>query len=239
MEEQFFSIFGKYAGVAILAVCGSFVFFRFLGRKWIDSKFSSALEKFKHEQQMEIELLKFKINGLLDRTTKIQQKEFEVLPEIWSKLVEARACVLSFISPIQTYTNIEKIAEDELPTFLDEVEFNAFEKMKVINSRPQERSNIFQELIREKRFYKNREKLRLFTEYYRKNSILLPLETQSKFNDIEKMLWDAWEEHNLNIMASDYRTRTKYDILKSDGEKSFKEIESLIHSRLWNTKLDA
>jgi len=45
---------GAAAGVA-------FAVFRFLGQKWIDGKFAERLEVYKHQQQRELEQLKFQI----------------------------------------------------------------------------------------------------------------------------------------------------------------------------------
>jgi len=39
---------------------------------------------YKHEQQKELEHLKFSINAQMDRATKLHQREFEALPEAWS-----------------------------------------------------------------------------------------------------------------------------------------------------------
>ena len=54
--------------------------FKLFGEKWLSSKFAKRLEAFKHDQQKEIEHLRFEISKLLDRTIKLHQREFEVLP---------------------------------------------------------------------------------------------------------------------------------------------------------------
>jgi len=57
--------------------------------KWLDSKFEERLQALKHKHGKEIERLRFEIAKLLDRATKLHQREFEVLPEAWSKLNDA------------------------------------------------------------------------------------------------------------------------------------------------------
>src|ERR1700674_4226477 len=80
---SFFGAIGAVVGAAYL-------FFKFLGEKWLTAKFDERLAAYKHAQQRELEELKGKINALMDRTTKLHQREFEVLPEVWGRLVEAR-----------------------------------------------------------------------------------------------------------------------------------------------------
>jgi hypothetical protein len=61
--------------------------FKVLGEKWLNAKFEERLAQYKHAQQKEIEQLRFRINSLMDRTTKLHQHEFDVLPEAWSRLM--------------------------------------------------------------------------------------------------------------------------------------------------------
>jgi hypothetical protein len=65
---------------ATAMVAAAYAFFQFLGRRWLEARFAERLEKFKHDQNQEIERLRYRINALMDRTTKLHQHEFEVLP---------------------------------------------------------------------------------------------------------------------------------------------------------------
>ena len=52
--------------------------------QWLDSKFAERLEAYKHQQQRELEQLRFQINALFDRVTKLHQREFQVLPDAYA-----------------------------------------------------------------------------------------------------------------------------------------------------------
>ena len=69
---------------ATAMVAAAYAFFQFLGRRWLEARFAERLEKFKHDQNQEIERLRYRINALMDRTTKLHQHEFEVLPKCLS-----------------------------------------------------------------------------------------------------------------------------------------------------------
>jgi hypothetical protein len=48
--------------------------FRTFSEKWLNAKFEERLAAYKHEQQKELEHLKFAINTQMDRATKLHQK---------------------------------------------------------------------------------------------------------------------------------------------------------------------
>lgn len=82
--------FAKWlAGLGItggLAATIAYGAFQFLAKKWLDERFTERLETFKHAQNQEMERLRYRINALFDRTTKLHQHEFDVLPEVWEKI---------------------------------------------------------------------------------------------------------------------------------------------------------
>jgi hypothetical protein len=67
----------------------AYALFRFFSEKWLNAKFEERLAAYKHAQQKELEELRFKISALMDRTTKLHQREFDTLPEAWTKLNDA------------------------------------------------------------------------------------------------------------------------------------------------------
>src|SRR5208283_3440657 len=92
--------------------------FQILGKKWLEARFAARLEKFKHDQNQEIERLRYRINGLMDRTAKLHQHEFEVLPEVWNKLGIALAGALNFTSRITTHPDLDRMSEAQFSEFL-------------------------------------------------------------------------------------------------------------------------
>jgi hypothetical protein len=68
------------AGGGLVAI--AFALFKFVGEKWLDKWLTAKFDK-------EIEHLRLKNNVLMNRTAKLHQWEFEVLPEAWSRLNDA------------------------------------------------------------------------------------------------------------------------------------------------------
>jgi len=75
--------------------------FKYLATKWLDSQFAARLQELKHQHDREIEELRFKIAALLDRTTKLHEREFETLPEAWEKLIEAFGYATSTVAGLK------------------------------------------------------------------------------------------------------------------------------------------
>src|SRR5690242_14921631 len=83
----------KAVGAVVLAGGGMslivYQVFKHLAARWLESKFEERLQALKHAHGKELEQLRFRISALLDRATKLHQREFEVLPDAWAKLNDA------------------------------------------------------------------------------------------------------------------------------------------------------
>jgi hypothetical protein len=109
LMEQILKLLG---GIVIVGGGGGVVTYgllKYFGKKWIDIKFAQQLEGFKHDQAKEIQRLRGQIDAMLSGTLKVQEKEFETLPEAWAKLDEAISHSASLIAPFQTYQDLERI----------------------------------------------------------------------------------------------------------------------------------
>src|SRR5258705_7550804 len=120
--ETLFAILG-YLLVAATGLTGLGVLLLFLFRtaaeKWIGAKFDKQLEAFKHEQQVEIERLKFSISAQLDRATKLHQREFDVLPKAWGKLKDAHGIISELVSRGKTITDLNPMSDPQREDFLE------------------------------------------------------------------------------------------------------------------------
>ena len=102
MPKEIFEFIGKlvaYGGGIVVIAYGIFIL---LGKKWIESIFQKNLEIYKRTQNQELENFKYKINSLFSRVSKIHEKEFEVLPEIWSRLHDAKDIISALVSPLHS-----------------------------------------------------------------------------------------------------------------------------------------
>ena len=122
----------KFVGAVVLAGGGvsliAYQAFKHLAARWLDSKFDERLQALRHAHGKELEQLRFKIAALLDRTTKLHQKEFELLPEAWSKLNDAFWEVRAFVSPMQAYADIDRMTPPQQEEFIEGSRLTSWQK---------------------------------------------------------------------------------------------------------------
>jgi transposase len=209
--------------------------FKLLASKWLDEKFNQRLAAYKHEQQKEIEHLRFKINALLDRTIKLHQREFEVLPEAWALLNDAFWATNAFVSPLQQYPDLDKLNPIQLDEFLKSCEFTSSEKDELKNE--SDKTSYYSKRIFWYRLQKVRKTVRDAHIYFLKNGIFLQPLLREKFKELDDMIWDAlFEREQSEEHPGMSRKFTKEQILRKDGEKLLKELEIYVRNRLCNTE---
>ncbi|MER9506275.1 hypothetical protein [Mesorhizobium sp. M0579] len=122
MTDQIYQFALQALGSVLLyggsIAAAAYAIFRFFGEPWLKSKFDKQLEALKSGQEQELERLRFRINTLFDRATKLHQSEFEVLPEMWNRLVMAHNAIGAFTNEFQQYPVLDRMSDVELDEYL-------------------------------------------------------------------------------------------------------------------------
>jgi hypothetical protein len=144
--------------------------FKLFGEKWIRAKFAERLEAFRHDQQKEIEHLRFEINKLFDRTTKLHQREFDVLPRAWSLLVKSYHSVSALVAPYQSYPDLSQMSDGEFRDFLEKSELDRWQKEELQKSL--DKNKYYQDAVVWPRLANARKVSRKSTIYLKKTEFL-------------------------------------------------------------------
>ena len=209
--------------------------FKLFGEKWLNSKFAERLEAFKHDQQKEIEHLRFEINKLLDRTTKLHQREFEILPRTWSLLSKCYHSVRAVTAGLQSYPDISIMSTPRLEEFLSKCPLENWQKDELRNA--SDRNRYYQDAIFWHHAGIARKACRKSAVYLDRNGIFMPPALKEKFHIISELAWATFVEHEMN-KAHDLRPMQR-DALKKflkDGEPLMKELEGEVQKRLWGSE---
>lgn len=83
--------------------------FIFLGKNWIENQFARRLKAYERKQ-----------NSLFNRITKIHEKEIEVLPAAWHKLLEAHGHLARLIEPARIEREFSQMNEEQLQAWQHE-----------------------------------------------------------------------------------------------------------------------
>lgn len=223
------------AGLGVTTVVGTaYAFFKFLGEKWISQKFSERLEAYKAEQTRELEKLKHRINGVFDRTKRLHDKEFEVLPEIWGKLVDARGWALSYTSIYKSYADISLLEGLDLEEFLATTKFSEAQKREIKSAlRPQD---AYMKVTERYLHADTMDKIREASIALSKHGIFVIPEVRHDMLKMLELIHSAVAEHQINE-ENDVRPRMREGSqqLKNEGEPLFRKIELAVIDRLWES----
>lgn len=218
-----------------LAAGAGFAVFQFLGKRWIESKFAERLEKFKHEQNQEIEKLRFRINALMDRTSKLHQNEFEVLPTIWEKLREAYWKTIGLTSAGQTNPDLDNMSPTHFSEFVDKCQLKDWEKEMLKETEVGQRNRAFAERIRWHRYVDVRDCCYDFRNYFESKGIFVQQDLKARVHELSAMIFDALFEAQMEAQTPRVMTDlAKIDLLHREGRPALESIEAEIQSRLWD-----
>lgn len=230
----------KAAGFIVVTGGGAAVLiigpFRYLADKWLTSKFDKRLEQFKHAQQVEMENLRFKISTLFDRTTKLHQREFEVVPAAWALLVECKNQVSSFITAFQQYPDLDRMTGPQLDEFLEGSPLAKWQRDEI--KAETKKVDYYIKAIFFHRAYEARAACREQHVYLLKNGIFMPPDMKEQFDKVSDLTWKALVEHEINQSDKPVpRLKAGRDALEKEGHLLMKSLEEAIYGSLWQGKV--
>ncbi|HEY1224736.1 MAG TPA: hypothetical protein VGE54_05870 [Brevundimonas sp.] len=112
--------------------------------RWLARHFQGQLDNLKHVQAQEIERLRAKIAGMLDRATKLHHHEFEALSKSWDLLTTALGAVSMVTASGREVADPGTMSPEELEVFLAKTELEDFQKQAVRDADRFEKSKVYQ-----------------------------------------------------------------------------------------------
>jgi len=189
MPQELFEFIGKlvaYGGGTVIIAYGTFTL---LGKKWIESIFQKDLESYKRKQNQELENFKYNVNSLFSRVSKIHEKEFEVLPEIWTKLHDAKDIISALVSPLQSHPDFNNMEEIDIRKSLENSKFYEHQIEELVSSG--DKNKYYMERVVWHRINDARTTFSEFHKYFIRNRIFLTSELQEQFGKIDDLLWES------------------------------------------------
>jgi len=210
--------------------------FKWLGEKWIDQKFEKQMEAYRTEQTRELERLRHKINSVFDRTIRLHTREFEVLPDLWGKLVDAHAWGAGYISAYQEYADVSQMDNEQLEEYLAGTAFMEVQKRDIRDASRSERGKVFMKIADLYRHNDAAERIRTFATSLRKDGVFVKPEIKADMEELLKLIRDAVFERRSNQEDDIHPPlRDDYKRFKSDAQPLLEKIESAVSARLWDS----
>lgn len=206
--------------------------FKHLAVKWLDGQFDSRLQALKHQHDKELEGLRFKIAALLDRATKLHAKEFEALPEAWSRLNDAYWASRAAVWLLKQSPDIDKMTPAQQREFIDKCILQDWEKGELREAN--RKTDYYQKHVAGHELYEAKAKFHDAHIFLLRNGIFFSEQIHSQMQKLDGLIWNAIVEHELNI-EEDVRPmmREKIRTLTEGGEPLLHEIQVMVRARLW------
>jgi hypothetical protein len=225
---------------AVVVVGGGFAtiaynIFKVFGEKWLNAKFVERLAAYRHAQQRELEQLKFEINTLMDRTMKLHQREFDVLPETWGLLTDAFNTTVPIALGFIQYPDVNRMSDDQLGELLEKSPLVGWEKTEL--KAAADKTKYYANAIFRSNFDKAGEACTAFRVYLSKHGIFIPEPIKAKFAELDALLTNALLERRLSIQNP--RDTQMFDVgntLHTRGRELLKSLEQDVQRRLWSVR---
>jgi hypothetical protein len=220
-------VFGAGGGIAVIA----YGLLRFFGEKWMNARFDQRLAAFKHAQEKELEELRYKISALMDRTVKLHQREFDVIPEAWGKLTDAYGIVTAIISSLQQYPDLDRASGPELEEFLENASLANWQKDDIRST--DKRTKYYIKVVTLQKISQAKEACRDFHIYFKRHGIFVPEPIKVQFLELDQLIYGALIEHEINE-RDELRPRLRESQKKlPQVEVMMAALERDVQGRLW------
>ena len=117
------------------------------GNRWLDHAFARRLESLKHEEAKEIERLPHQITSLFSRTSKIHEKEFEILPVAFLNLHKAYGACFDVGSALQRFPALNDMSETQFAEFVAVCRLPNFRKQELLPLQAMDRNDYYRRWI--------------------------------------------------------------------------------------------
>lgn len=172
-------------GGAVIA----WLIFSKLGDRWLEQRFATRLEQFKHEKAQEIERVRHQISSVFSRISKIHEKEFEILPAAFLKLHLAYGKCSSLGSAFQQYPALNRMDPALFSEFVANCRLPEFRKHELLEATDREdyyRRWIFWVDFGQAQWMQND-----FHNFVVMNRIFMTADLQQQFGEIDKLINSA------------------------------------------------
>lgn len=212
-------------GQVLLSILGGSASAFALLKFWINHQFAKKLEQTKSEISLHAE-----------RRMKLHDKEYQVFPEIWSCLIDAKESLQAGLIEFRPMPDLSRMADDDFKKWLERTELEDDEKHEMLEA--DDRMAMFNRILDYRNLRKAEEAFFKFQTYLQKNRIFLSPEIKEKFNKIKELLRKASAARTADICLEGQASRADFltkalDIFNDEVEPLMVEIENIIQGKLF------
>jgi hypothetical protein len=208
----------------------TFILLQYLGKKWLDDRFSNRLNELRHEQNKEVERLRIEIQTLLNGALRVQQNEFEIFPTLWEMINRAFGLVQESCAPKYRNFMISHLLDEEFNDLLNELTFTESERRLLEKSA--NKDDLFTHLLVKSQISESFAGVNDLCKYVAKHQILIPENINSEVVKFANSLSELQEKIKINQENKHYAGVDMNYQQAINLRKSMVEIGDMMQKRL-------
>lgn len=215
------------------------------GEAWITHRFEAQLQEqrqagervlrqIEHDNNRELERYRVETNRLLARATRVEDREFEILPALYETLVDTLSPVESLLSPLQIWADVDALDPEHLEEFVQNLAWNQVDKKRLVALSNPERGNFYRERVGRYRLQSAYESAASFSSQLKRGKIFLRENLYNSFDGLDRGLWGIIEGIRIRQEAGfsheDWHSlRDEYQRVSEDANVLADQLNVLLH----------
>jgi hypothetical protein len=230
----------QYSGLLGFTLAGlvgaAYGLFKWLGGKWLETKFAERLVSLKYEQDQAIRHVQSSIDREVHRAKKLYDREFDALSDAWGKLQKAYSAGRQLMQ--ENYYDFRRLSANEAESLLEDLELKPFRFEELKALRPEQQTEEVRKI-----FVGRQHDAALNLRYELSgclglNGPFMTKDIADRFFKIDGMIMMAIAEAHTRRDGrynGDFDQVTK---LLAKGQELVNELEDLLRERFWSASTE-
>lgn len=230
--EYIWAFVAAGGGGAVIA----FGIIRVFGEKWLDSKFAGRLQDLRHEHERQMELVRLEASRSLDRSARLNEREFEVSAEAWALIFEAFARTMGALPGYRQHDDFTHLSDELARVVADKSGFEFWEIDELIGLPLKDRNSYFNERKRAHELRDARIAVRDASNYLARKALFLEKAVHTQLDAFVDAAWKAIIAREIIMevgLQGAEGIKRDDDEFRQNADAQMKELEQLVRRRFW------
>jgi hypothetical protein len=216
----------------------AFGILRAFGEKWLDSKFANRLQELRHQHERQMEAARLESSRVLDRSSRLTEREFEVSAEAWSLAYEAYGQTMSALPGFRRTADLSRASDKVAKRVAEGSDLDEFEIAELLSKPPADRNTYYWERLQAHQTWDAKEAVRVAHRYLAKNALFIQKDVHERLTGFVDEAWYALVDLELvREMRGDgpipEGIRRADEDFRNTAETKMKDIEQFVRERFW------
>ena len=216
---------------------------RAFGSRWLESMFEGRLQALRHQHERQLEDVRLEASRILDRSSRLTEREFEASSEAWSLVYEVYVQAASAMPGFRQYPDLSRASDEVVRAVLQGSSFSELETAELLSKAQSERNNYYSDRREAHQLWAGKKAVREASDYLAKKALFIEKDVHDRLIAFVDWAWKAlvdWElirEMRGEGPLPEGMRRDDEDFRKG-GEGAIKELEGFVRDRFWSRRAE-